>query len=166
MSQITTRHWPFERDVDAFVAAGAPAIGVSVRKLEAYGEARAVRRLREAGLAVSCLTSSGPFPLGDAAGEAAALVHARRHLETAAALGTDCLMMVPGAAPALSWEEAAARVRPLLESLLPAAERAGVRLAIEPTSQLRMDIAFLHSFADALDSSTQSGRRGWASYSS
>jgi len=31
------------------------------------------------------------------------------------------------------------------------AERTGVRLAIEPVSQLRMDLGFLHAFADALD---------------
>jgi sugar phosphate isomerase/epimerase len=151
LSQITTLGWPFERDVDALVAAGVPAIGVSVRKLEAYGVARGARRLREAKLQVSCLTSSGPFPLGDAAGERAALQRARDHLEAAGELGADCLMVLTGATPVLSWEEAAARVRPLLEALIPAAERVGVRLALEPTSQLRMDLAFLHSFAEALD---------------
>jgi sugar phosphate isomerase/epimerase len=151
VSQITTLGWPFERDVEAFAAAGAPGIGISIRKLEAYGVARAARRVREAGLAVSCLTSAGPFPLGDDAGERAALERVRRHLDDAATLGADCLMLLPGTAPALAWEEAAARARPLLEALVPAAERARVRLAIEPTSQLRMDLAFLHSFDEALD---------------
>jgi len=61
------------------------------------------------------------------------------------------LMVLAGGAGRLSWEEAAERCRPLLETLLPAAERAGVRLALEPTSQLRMDLAFLHSFDEALD---------------
>src|SRR5881628_368954 len=51
MSEITTLGWSFERDVEAFAAAGAPAIGLSLRKLEAFGVARAARRLREAGLA-------------------------------------------------------------------------------------------------------------------
>jgi sugar phosphate isomerase/epimerase len=31
------------------------------------------------------------------------------------------------------------------------AERLPVRLALEPTSQLRMDLAFVHSFAEALE---------------
>jgi sugar phosphate isomerase/epimerase len=39
----------------------------------------------------------------------------------------------------------------LLEDLLPDAERLGVRIAVEPVSQLRVDLGFLHSFADALD---------------
>jgi len=151
VSQITTPGWSFEQDVEAFAAAGAPGIGLSIRKLEAHGVAPARRRLREAGLAVSCLTSSGFFPLGDADGEQAALARTLAHLEDAAALEADCLMVLPGGAPALSWEEAAARLRPLLDALVRAAERHAVRVAIEPTSQLRMDLSFVHGFGEALD---------------
>lgn len=151
MSQITTPAWGFARDVEAFVAAGAPGIGIAVRKLEAYGVEPAARLLARTGLSVSCLTSSGLFPLGDGPGEEAALARTRRHLEAAAALGAASLMVLPGTSGPLSWEEAAARARPLLEALLPDAERVGVRLALEPTSQLRMDLSFLHSFDEALD---------------
>ena len=151
MNQITTLGWPFERDVEVFAAAGAPAVGVAIRKLEACGVARAAQLLRDAHLAVSCLTSSGPFPLGDEAGERTALEHTRRHLDAAAALGADCLMLLPGNAVGWAWEDAAARARPLIEALIPLAERARVRIALEPTSQLRMDLAFLHSFDEALD---------------
>jgi sugar phosphate isomerase/epimerase len=151
VSQITTWQWPFERDVAAIAAAGAPGIGVAVRKLDAIGLAAAARLIREAGLAVSCLTSSGPFPLGDEAGEAAALGRARGHLEAAAALGADCLMVLPGSRVGWSWEEQAARARPLLAALAADAARLGVRVALEPTSQLRMDLAFLHGFDEALD---------------
>jgi sugar phosphate isomerase/epimerase len=151
LSEITTLHWSFERDVEAFAAAGATAVGVALRKLEACGVGRAARLLREAGLAVSCLTSSGLFPLGDDAGERAALERTHRHLDAAAELGADCLMVLPGSAVGWSWEEAAARARPLLDALVPLAEQARVRIALEPTSQLRMDLAFLHSFDEALD---------------
>ena len=151
VSQITTLGWPFERDVEAFAAAGAPGIGVSLRKLEVYGIERGARRLRDAGLAVSCLTSAGPIVLGDAAAERAALDGARRHLDTARTLDAGCLMVVPGNVPALSWGEAASRAAPLLEALAAEARAAGVRIAIEPVSQLRMDLGFLHSFDEALD---------------
>jgi len=110
-----------------------------------------VRLVRDAGLAVSCLTSSGFFPLDDDAAIREALARTRAHLAAASELGASCLFVLPGHAPALSWEESAARARPLLEELLPDAERLGVRLAIEPVSQLRVDLGFLHSFADALD---------------
>ena len=151
MSEITTLGWSFERDVEAFAAAGAPGIGVSVRKLEAVGVARAARLVREAGLTVSCLTSSGLFPLGDPTGERRALERSRAHLGAAAELGASCLFVLPGPPGALSWEEAAGRARPLVEALLPEAERTHVRLALEPVSQLRMDLGFLHSFDEALD---------------
>ena len=151
MSEITTLGWSFERDVEAFAAAGAPGIGVSVRKLEAVGVARAARLIREAGLTVSCLTSSGLFPLGDPTGERRALERSRAHLGAAAELGASCLFVLPGPPGALSWEEAAGRARPLVEALLPEAEGARVRLALEPVSQLRMDLGFLHSFDEALD---------------
>jgi sugar phosphate isomerase/epimerase len=73
------------------------------------------------------------------------------HLATAAELQAACLLVLAGGSPRLAWEDAAARARPLLEQLLPDAERAGVRLALEPTSQLRMDLSFLHTFDEALD---------------
>jgi sugar phosphate isomerase/epimerase len=157
VSQITTLGWPFERDVEAFAAAGAPSIGLAIRKLEAIGIERAARLVRGAGLAVSCLTSSGPFPLGDDAGESAALDRTRRHLAMAGELGADCLMVLAGNAIGRSWEEAEERARPLFAALARDAERAGVRIAIEPTSQLRMDLSFLHSFDEALDFADEIG---------
>jgi sugar phosphate isomerase/epimerase len=60
-------------------------------------------------------------------------------------------MLLPGSGYALSWEEAARRSREHVEGLCADARRLGVRLALEPVSQLRMDLCFLHSFHDALD---------------
>jgi sugar phosphate isomerase/epimerase len=151
MSQVTTLGWPFERDVAFYRGAGVRAVGVSVQKLERVGVDRARVLLAQAGLVVSCITSSGWFPLDDDAGVEAALARTREHLAAAATLGAECLFVLPGQAPALSWEEQAARSTPLLRALLPDAARLGVRLAIEPVSQLRMDLGYLHTFADALD---------------
>src|SRR5262249_44065163 len=151
MSQITTFDWPFERDVEAFVAAGVDGIGLSLRKLEAYGATRAAERLRTSGLSVSCVTSSGPYSLAQPTSVRDGLDSARRHIDQAAAVGAACLVVLPGHAPTLAWEEAAARSREFFEALLPDAARRGIRLAVEPVSQLRMDLGFLHSFADALD---------------
>jgi hypothetical protein len=63
VSQITTIGRAFEADLAAFVAAGVPAVGVSIHKLERCGVARGLRLLRDSGLPVSCFTSAGPVPL-------------------------------------------------------------------------------------------------------
>jgi sugar phosphate isomerase/epimerase len=151
VSQVTTLHWTLERDLDAYATAGVPAIGVSLLKLRAAGIARGVRLIRERGLPVSCVTSSGPIPLADAAAAARAVSEAREHLAVAAELGASCLLLLPGAAPGLPWDDAARRAREHVEALRADARRLGVRLALEPVSQLRMDLCFLHSFHDALD---------------
>jgi len=151
VSQVTTLGWTLEQDLDAYAAAGVPAIGVSLLKLRNAGMGRGVRLIRERGLPVSCVTSSGPIPLEDAAGAARALGEAREHLAVAAELGAGCLMLLPGAAPGLPWEEAARRAREHVEALRADARRLRVRLALEPVSQLRMDLCFLQSFHDALD---------------
>jgi sugar phosphate isomerase/epimerase len=151
VSQVTTIGRDFEADLHAFSAAGVPAVGVSVYKLERFGVARGLRLLRESGLPVSCFTSAGPLPLDDenAAGETLARV--RDQLAAAAEAGAASLILLPGVTRTLPWEEACARSRPLVASLLADAERLGVRLAVEPVSQLRMDLCFLHSFDEALD---------------
>lgn len=151
MSQITTLGWSFERDVAFYRRVGVRAVGLSVRKLDTIGVDRARALLDSAGLAVSCLTSSGGFPLDDPPGVDAALARTRAHLAAAAALGAACLFVLPGHAPSLSWEEQADRSRPLLAMLATEAARVGVRIAIEPVSQLRVDLGFLHTFHDALD---------------
>lgn len=151
VSQVTTLGWTLEQDLEAYVAAGVPAIGVSLLKLRNAGMARGVRLIRESGMPVSCVTSSGPIPLGDAAGAERAVGEAREHLAVAAELGAACLMLLPGAAPGLPWDEAARRAREHVEALCADARRLGVRVALEPVSQLRMDLCFLQSFRDALD---------------
>lgn len=151
MSQVTSLGWPFARDVAFHPTAGVRALGISVHKLDAIGVSEARRLLDGAGLAVSCLTSSGRFPLDDAAGTQAAIARTRAHLEAAAALGAECLFVLPGHAPSLAFEEQAERAAPILASLVRDAQRVGVRLAVEPVSQLRVDLGFLHTFDDALD---------------
>ncbi len=151
MSQVTALGWPFERTVEFYPTVGVRALGVSVQKLDAVGVERARALVDASGLTVSCVTSSGMFPLDDPAGVESALARTRDHLAAAAALGAECLFILPGHAPALSWEEQAERARPILRALVADAAAARVRLAIEPVSQLRVDLGFLHTFHDALD---------------
>ena len=46
VSQVTTLGWTLEQDLDAYAAAGVPAIGVSLSKLRNAGVERGVRLIR------------------------------------------------------------------------------------------------------------------------
>jgi hypothetical protein len=65
-------------------------------------------------------------------------------------------MLLPGNAKA---GRGGAAARPLIETLIPLAERPRAHCP-EPTSQLRMDLAFLHTLTRRLTWSTRSIRRG------
>ncbi len=151
INQLTTLRWPFERDLEYFLGVGVTCVGVSIAKLEECGVGRGVLLLRDSGLRVSCLTSSGVFPLGDKSGEALALEQAQRHIEMAAEIGAECLMILPGNAVHLSWEESAVHAKRLVEKLLPAAKASRVRLAIESANPLQAELSFLRSFDESLD---------------
>ncbi len=151
INQLTTLRWPFERDLEYFLGVGVTCVGVSIAKLEECGVGRGALLLRDSGLRVSCLTSSGVFPLGDQRGEALALEQTQRHIELAAEIGAECLMILPGNAVHLSWEESAVHAKRLIEKLLPAAKASRVRLAIESANPLQAELSFLRSFDESLD---------------
>ena len=151
MNQISTLRWSFERDLEFYAGVGVSAIGVSIAKLEQIGIGRGVLLLRSSGFRVSCLTSSGVFPLGDEDGENQALERTKRHIEVAAEVGADCLMVMPGSSVGFSWEESAVRARAIIEKLLPVAQAARIQLAIESSNPLQAELSFLRSFDEALD---------------
>jgi len=151
MSQITTLNWSFERDIAFYAMQGVKAVGISVAKLRAIGVDRAEGLLRDAGMAVSCLTTAGPLDYSGTSIGRQRNEDAGELLRTASRLGAGCVMLMTGSDPARSWEENALALRPLLEDLLKIAERERVRIALEPTHALRVDTSFIHSFGDALD---------------
>ena len=101
VSQITTLDWPFERDV-AFYAERRRARRSASRSASssASGSPRAVRLVRDAGLAVSCLTSSGCFPLDDDAAASRPRWRGRATISAAAAeLGAELPLRAARARP-------------------------------------------------------------------
>ena len=151
MSQITTLNQDFGRDIELYRRHGVKCVGLSLAKLNAFGADRGERLLRDAGMAVSCVTTAGPLDysgttIGRQRNEDAAEV-----LRLGARLGADCVMLMTGADATRSWEENAQALRPLIEDLVRVAERERIRIAIEPTHALRVDTSFIHGFGDALD---------------
>jgi sugar phosphate isomerase/epimerase len=127
LNQATTKRWPLDDLVDGCVKAGVPAVGLWREEVAEYGLEKAAARVRDAGLVVSSLCRGGFFQQDDWYDEN------RRAIEEAATLGTDTLVLVSGGLPAGSRDVDGARrhIVDAIGALVPDAQAAGVRLAIE-----------------------------------
>jgi sugar phosphate isomerase/epimerase len=136
---ITTRPWPLEDAVAHYAASGVSGITVWREALEGRDPAAAGRRIRDAGLQPVSLCRGGFFPAPDAQGRQRAIDENRRVIEQAAALGAPLVVLVCGAVPGMPLEEARKQIEEGIAALLPQAEAARVRLAIEPLHPMYAD---------------------------
>ncbi len=136
---ITTKPWQIEEAAEHFSVAGVKGITVWRDALEGRDIAKTGQMLRDQGLAVVSLCRGGFFPSTDSAKRTAALDDNRKAIDEAAALGTDMVVLVCGAEPAQSLEESRKHIREGIEAVLPHAEAAGIRLAIEPLHPMYAD---------------------------
>jgi sugar phosphate isomerase/epimerase len=125
-NQATANHWPLPELVDGCVAAGVSSVGLWRAPVAEYGLARTAKLVRDAGLTVSSLCRGGFFTAPDW------LTDNRRAIDEAATLGTPALVLVVGGMGERPLDDARGHVATAIELLLPHAEEAGVRLAIEP----------------------------------
>jgi sugar phosphate isomerase/epimerase len=127
-NQATAKRWPLPEMVESCAAAGVPAVGLWRDQVAPYGPAEAARLVRAAGLAVSSLCRGGFFQDPEWYDEN------RRAVDEAATLGTPVLVLVSGGLPdgSRDLDGVRARVGEAIGTLLPYAQAAGVRLAIEP----------------------------------
>ena len=135
--------------LDAAVAVGAGAVGVTARAIAEEGAGSLKAMLDERGLAVSSVNSAGYFANKDGA-----LVddHDRRLVEAAAILDAGAVCVISGGRGAdRSIDAAQARVRDGLEALARIARPAGVRLGVEPIHPVDlMTKGCVNSIADTL----------------
>lgn len=132
MSEVTTYRWSLEEDVEHYVTAGIPAIGVWRRKLADYGESRGVRLLAQSGLTVSSLLWAGGFTGSDGCSHAESIADARDAIRLAAELHCPCVLVHTGSRGMHTQNHVRRLLHTALEKLLPLAEEVGVALAIEP----------------------------------
>lgn len=131
LNQITTDPWSMEQTVAACERHGIPYIGAWRHKLN--GDAsKAAAMIRNAGLKVSSLCRGGWFsaPTENERGERVA--DNLRAIEEASLLGAPVLVMVAGPADGQTLDDARKTFLDGVREMLPAAEKAGVTLGIEP----------------------------------
>jgi sugar phosphate isomerase/epimerase len=141
ISQITTLTSSFAEDVDAYRAAGVDGIGVWELKLSDGGDAAALEHLAASGLgraaAVPGIPSILPLPLLDGLAEPAERIEAIcASLHRLAPFRPSGVVCLTGSARGRDPDDARALVVEGLRTIGEEAERAGVRVGLEPVNRV------------------------------
>lgn len=136
---ITTRPWSVEEAAEKYAEAGVSGITVWRQALDGRDGSSVGRSLRESGLSIVSLCRGGFFPAADAAGKRAATDDNLRAIDEAHALGAPLVVLVCGALAAQPLETSRAQIEDGIVRILPQAEEAGVKLAVEPLHPMYAD---------------------------
>jgi sugar phosphate isomerase/epimerase len=150
VSALSSVQWTLDQDLAYWDDAGITNVGVWLEKLEAGDLQANVKKVASAGLRVCNLVAMG-FTLDRPDMRAADEDRILGALDAAAAMGAECVMITPGRAGGLTWEEAAGT---LAEAIVPVRTRAaelGIPLGFEHMNPLRSDVGFIHTLHDAVD---------------
>jgi sugar phosphate isomerase/epimerase len=129
---LTNKPWSLAQCIAAYRQAGLSAMSVWLNALQGVGERQAGRMLRDAGMRVPALLRGGFFTAADPFGRQKAIDENRRFIAQAQAIGAEMLVLVVGATPGVPLDEARRQVADGIAAVLPDAEAAEVKLAIEP----------------------------------
>ena len=136
---ITTKPWKIEEAVRHFSASGVYGITVWRDALEGRNIRQTGQMLKDAGLEIVSLCRGGFFPSIEKEKRALAIADNRKAIEEAAELGTAMVVLVCGAEPRQSLEASRKQIEEGIQTLLPLAADAGVKLAIEPLHPMYAD---------------------------
>lgn len=129
---ITTKPWGLEQAVSRYAKAGVRGITVWRQALEGRSAASAGHLIRDAGLEIVSLCRGGFFPARSQDDRLKAVDENRRCIDEASALGAPLIVLVCGALPGQPLEDSRRQIAEGIAAILPQAEAAGVKLAIEP----------------------------------
>jgi sugar phosphate isomerase/epimerase len=154
LNQATVTRLALKEAVALCVRHDIPAIGLWRDPVADAGLAEAAAAVRAAGLRVSSLCRGGFFTMTDPDGRRAALADNRAAIAEAAELGTGTLVLVCGGLPPGQRDLGLARrmIADAIGSLVPQAQRLGVRLAIEALHPMFCaDRCVISSLREAVD---------------
>src|ERR1700759_4256417 len=154
LNQATVKRLGLREAVELCVRHEIGAIGLWRDRVAEAGVAEAAAVVRAAGLRVSSLCRGGFFTVAEPDARRAALADNLAALAEAAELGTDTLVLVSGGLPAGQRDLGLARrmIADAIGSLVPDAQRHGVRLGIEALHPMFCaDRCVISSLGEALD---------------
>jgi sugar phosphate isomerase/epimerase len=158
LNQATVNKLSLAEAVDLCARHDIPAIGLWRERVAEAGLADAAATVRAAGLHVSSLCRGGFFTHADPAARAAAIADNQAAIIEAAELGTDTLVLVSGGLVPGTRDLPLARrmIADAIGQLVPAAQRNGVRLAIEALHPMfAADRCVITRLGEALDLALQ-----------
>ena len=136
---MTTKPWSLDDCARHFPKAGVTGITVWRQHLEGRDIRQSGDMLRSEGLEIVSLCRGGFFPAKTAQGLQAAIDDNLKAIEQAHVLGAPLIVLVCGAVPGQSLEDSRKQITDGIAAVLPAAEHAGVKLAIEPLHPMYAD---------------------------
>jgi sugar phosphate isomerase/epimerase len=149
---ITTKPLPIEEAAEKYASMGVRGITVWRDALTGRNIRNTGNLLRENDLTVVSLCRGGFFPGTEHSKRKAAIDDNRRAIAEAFDLGTNMMVLVCGADPAQSLEESRKQIQEGIVAILPEAEAAGIRLAIEPLHPMYADTrSAINTLAQAND---------------
>ncbi|MBM3691814.1 MAG: sugar phosphate isomerase/epimerase family protein [Actinomycetota bacterium] len=152
LSMLSHWNWSVDEDLAFFDREGVEVIGLSLAKLQkAGGWEGHVDRIRNGGYRVSNFVGLGPIPWSDPSQRADGVARTRNALDAALAFGAETMILTTGPAGALTWEDAADAYADTVGPVLEEYAGRGLRITLEHTNGLRVDVGFLHSLHDAID---------------
>ncbi len=149
LNSLSTASWPLERDLQLYRALGVGRAGFYLDKLDAVGPV-AAEWVREAGVSATQVFARGVTPC-DPARWPEERCRLEGALHWARALGAPCLSVTTGPAGPLGWDAAAEALGRALAPIIEAAGGMGIELAIEQTLPVRVEVGFVHTFADSVE---------------
>ncbi|MEI7804006.1 MAG: sugar phosphate isomerase/epimerase family protein [Hyphomicrobiales bacterium] len=148
------QQWNLREAVEACARHGIMAVDPWRDQVAAIGLDESVRAIKDAGVRVTGYCRGGMFPAPDVTGRQAALDDNKRAIDEAAALGSECLVLVVGGLPKASRDMVEARkmVTDGIAAVLPHARACKMPLAIEPLHPMyAADRACVNTLGQALD---------------
>lgn len=129
---ITTKPWSLSQAIDKYAQAGVRGITVWRQWLQGWDLRSARRAIAEAGLVAVATARGGFFPALTSAKRQQAVEDNLRAVDEAAAIGAPLVVLVCGADPGQTLAESRQQILDGIAAVLPHAQAAGVKLAIEP----------------------------------
>lgn len=132
LNQITVDNYDLHEVIETCIKKDIPWIAPWRHKIADTGLKESSKMIREAGLKVSSLCRGGMFPAATKSERQSRIDDNRRAIDEATELGTEVLVLVCGPAPDKDIDGARTMVEEGIETLIPYAEQANVKLGIEP----------------------------------